>query len=73
MTTHRVVLEIEVDAETPLEAAKEIQEWLDEGDQKWQFYVQPCDMSGDVFSVDLQEDDEDAVHEIPIYIPLIKS
>jgi len=71
MTTHRVILEIEVEAETPLEAAKEIQSWLDEGDQKWQFYVQPCDKSKDVFSVDLQEDDEDAVQETLNYIPMI--
>ena len=72
MARHKVVFEIEVEAENPLEAAKEIQSWLDEGDQKWQFYVQPCDKSEDVFSIDLQEDDEDAVQELDNYIPMIK-
>jgi hypothetical protein len=70
--THRVVLEIEVEAENPLEAAKEVQRWLQEKDSDWQYYVQPCDKSGDVFSVDLQEEDEDAVLEIENYIPIIK-
>ena len=72
MITHKVVLEIEVEADSPLEAAKQIQSWLDEGDSKWQFYVQPCDKSEDVFSVDLSEDDEDAVQELDNYIPMIK-
>lgn len=71
-TTHRVVLEIEVEADSPLEAAKEVQKWLQEKDSNWQFYVQPCDKSGDVFSVDLQEEDDDAVLETDNYIPMIK-
>lgn len=72
MIRHRVVLEIEVDAETPLEAAKDVQSWLQDKDNDWQFYVQPCDKSGDVFSVDLQEEDDDAVLETDNYIPMIK-
>jgi len=72
MANYKVVFEIDVEANSPLEAAKEIQEWLDAADNKWQFYVQPCDKSGDVFSVDLQKDDEDAVLKIDNYIPLIK-
>ena len=59
-------------ADSPLEAAKEIQSWLDAADNKWQYYVQPCDKSEKVFSVDLQEDDEDAVLEVDNYIPMIK-
>jgi len=70
--THRVVFEIEVEAETPLEAAKEVQKWLQDPKSDWQFYVQPCDKSGDVFSVDLSEEDEDAVLEADNYIPMIK-
>jgi hypothetical protein len=70
--THRVVLEIEVEAENPLEAAKEAQKWLQDKDSDWQFYVQPCDKSEDVFSVDLAEEDEDAVLEVDNYIPMIK-
>lgn len=63
MARHKVVFEIDVEAENPLEAAKEIQEWLDAADNKWQFYVQE-EGSSKVFSVDLQEDDEDAVLEV---------
>jgi hypothetical protein len=70
--THRVVLEIEVEAESPLEAAKEIQKWLQNPKSDWQFYVQPCDKSEDVFSVDLTEEDEDAVLEVLNYTPMIK-
>jgi len=70
--THRVVLEIEVEANSPLEAAKEAQRWLQENDTNWQYYVQPCDKSEDVFSVDLAEEDEDAVLEVDNYIPMIK-
>lgn len=72
MKTYKVVFEIEVDAETPLKAAKEIQSWLDEGDQKWQFYVQSYD-SPDVFSIDLDELDSDQQQKCDSYIPLIKS
>lgn len=70
--THKVVLEIEVEAETPLEASKTVAQWLQDKDSQWQFYVQPCDKSGDVFSVDLSEPDEDAVLETDNYIPMIK-
>ncbi len=70
--THRVVFEIEVDAETPLEAAKTVQEWMQNPNDNWQFYVQPCDKSEDVFSVDLDEDKSCAVQETDNYIPMIK-
>jgi hypothetical protein len=70
--TNRVVLEIEVEAKNPLEAAKEVQNWLQDKNSNWQFYVQPCDKSGDVFSVDLLEEDEDAIQETDNYIPMIK-
>jgi hypothetical protein len=70
--TNRVVLEIEVEAKNPLEAAKEVQNWLRDKNSNWQFYVQPCDKSGDVFSVDLLEEDEDAIQETDNYIPMIK-
>ncbi|MDZ7785968.1 MAG: hypothetical protein U5L95_02495 [Candidatus Saccharibacteria bacterium] len=65
-------MEIEVDADSPLEAAKEIQKWLQDKNSDWQFDVQPCDKSEDVFSVDLSEEDEDAVLEVMNYIPMIK-
>ena len=72
MANYRVVLEIEVDADTPLEAAQKTQEWIRSKDNDWQYYVQPCDKSGDVFSVDLSEEDEDAAYDADNYIPLIR-
>jgi hypothetical protein len=72
MKNHKVVFEIEVNADTPLEAAKEVQSWLDDGDTKWQFYVQAED-SDKVFSIDLSEDDSCAVLELQTkYQPMIK-
>jgi len=68
---YKIVLEIEAEAENPLEAAKEIQSWLDAANNKWVFYVQEED-SSKVFSVDLDEDDDDAVLEVDDYIPMIK-
>jgi hypothetical protein len=68
--TYKVVLEIEVQAESPLQAAKTVQEWVRDGG--FQFYVQPCDKSEKVFSVDLSEEDENAVLETLNYTPMIK-
>ena len=45
MTTKRVVFELEVNAETSLEAAKIIQDYLQNPNNNWQFYVQDCDSS----------------------------
>ena len=70
MANYRVVLEIEVDADTPLEAAQKTQEWIQSKDNDWQYYVQHT-ASEDVFSVDLSEEDENAVYETDNYIPLI--
>jgi len=70
--TYRVVLEIEVDETSPLAAAQTVQGWLQDPNSDWQYYVQPCDKSEDVFSVDLSEEDEDAVQEVSNYIPMIK-
>jgi len=69
MPKMRVVFEIEIDAETPLEAAKEAQRWLKSND--WQYYVQ-IEHNEKVFSVDLGEEDDDAVLPVKKYEPLIK-
>jgi hypothetical protein len=68
---YKVVFEIEVEAESPLDAAKEVQEMLNEHNN-WQYYIQSSEGSEDVFSVDLQEEDEDAVLKVDKYIPMIK-
>jgi hypothetical protein len=67
---YKVVLEIETESDDPLSAAKNIEETIQSPDTSWQYYVQES-KSGDVFSVDLGEEDEDAVHEVDNYIPLI--
>lgn len=69
MANFKVVFEIEVDANNPLEAAQETQRWLRNDD--WQYYVQNCE-THKVFSVDLDEADEDAVLPVKEYHPIIK-
>ena len=69
---YRVVFEIEVEAESPLEAAKTVEDWLQDPNDHWQYYVQPCDKSEDVFSVDLEEEDENAVVVANEYVPIIE-
>jgi len=56
---YRVVLEIDDENISPLEAAKNIQKMIKEdGDYQW--YVQDVE-TNEIFSVDLSEEDEDAV------------
>ena len=71
MANYYVVLEIETESDDPLSAAKNIQDYLHSPNTDWQYYVQES-KSGDVFSVDLSENDDDAVHELDNYTPLIR-
>jgi hypothetical protein len=66
----KVSLEITLDAETPLEAAKTLLSWIKEGDTNFQYYVQAEDEK-EIYSVDLDEEDEDAVLPVKEYLPLI--
>lgn len=67
---YNVVMETTVDAESPLEAAQITQQWLQEIGSNWTYYVQGED--GDVFSIDLAEEDaESVVCKVDNYIPLI--
>jgi hypothetical protein len=72
MALFKVVWEITLEAKTPLEAAKKAQSWLDERDQKWQFYVQKSG-SKIVESVDLTEDDSAAILPVHKYHPMIEN
>lgn len=72
MATFKVVLEIEVEAKNSLEAAKTVQEWMDDADTKWQFYVQK-DGSKKIESVDLNEVDSAAVLPVGAYEPMIRA
>ena len=72
MALFKVVHEINVEAKTPLEAAKTVQEWMDEADNKWQFYVQRQN-GKKVYSVDLNESNSDAVIPVGAYEPMIQA
>jgi hypothetical protein len=64
MPVFKICWEIQLDADTPLDAAKTALDWIREdnttGNAPHQFYVQE-EGKKEVFSVDLIEDDEDAV------------
>jgi len=70
--TYKVAFEIEVDATDPLAAAKTVQEWLQNPNDNWQYYVQENDDS-EINSVDLDEDDSCAVLPADNYYPMIKN
>lgn len=68
--TFKVSMEIEVDAENPLDAAKKVEDWIQK-DGGFQYYVQG--ENNEIFSVDLSEDDEDAVLPANEYQPTIQN
>jgi len=69
MSIHKVVMEIEVEATNPLEAALAVSSMMNKGSNEWQFYVQSED--GLMYSVDLDEPSHDAVLPIMFYEPMI--
>jgi hypothetical protein len=71
MATFKVVWEIEVEAETPLKAAKKAEKWLRKPKMGWIYMVQEENES-DIYSVDLDEEDDNAVLLAHDYEPLIK-
>lgn len=75
MALYKVSFEIDVDADCPLNAAKMVNDMMDNHLNEpdaigWQFYVQQED-SENVFSVDLDEEDCDAVLPVEKYEPFI--
>ena len=67
---YRISCEIELTANSPLEAAKNFQKTIEENSM--QYYVQ--DVETDVVvSVDLEEEDEDAVLPVNVYHSSIES
>lgn len=68
MTKFKISLEIELESDSPLNAAKEFQGWLRKDD--WQYYVQN-ESTKEIFSIDLQEEDENAVLPVTNYEPII--
>jgi hypothetical protein len=69
LTMFRISLEIELEADSPLNAAKEAQNLF--RNDNWQYYVQDTE-THQIFSVDLQEEDDDAVLPVNEYQPIIK-
>lgn len=67
---YKVVLEIEIYANSPLQAAEMVEEWIQEPGSHWQYYVQSYD-DDQVYSIDLEEDDINKVLDIDKYVPLI--
>lgn len=70
MSMHKVVMEIEVEALNPLEAALAVRNMMNDSSNEWQLYVQSED--GLMYSVDLAEESKDAVLSIMFYNPLIE-
>ena len=68
MTEFKVSMEIQLQAENPLEAAKLARQWAIEDPML--YYVQN-EESAEIFSVDLSEEDEDAVLPTAEYEPFI--
>lgn len=55
--SYHITWEIDIDAESPREAAKTAQKWMDEADTKWVFTVEHPDTKEKVV-VDLNEDED---------------
>jgi len=69
MAKYKLSFEINEEGNSPLEVAKQVQKMIKEGGD-YQWYVQDED-TGEVFSVDLEEEDEDAVLPVNNYEPFI--
>lgn len=69
---YNISLEINISGGSPLEAAKKLQEMLQNKAEGWQYYVQE-EGSKEIFSVDLEEEDSDAVLPANDYYPIIKN
>jgi hypothetical protein len=69
MATHKVVFEIEVDAEDSLDAAQTVRDWV--RNHYIQFYVQNTHTKK-IVSVDFENEIEDAVTTVTDYTPLIQ-
>lgn len=70
MAKYKLSFEINDEANSPLEVAKQVQEMIQEGGY-YQWYVQD-EETGEIFSVDLSEEDEDAVLPVKEYEQFIK-
>ena len=60
-----------IEAKSPLDVAKKIRQDMIDDKCGWQFFVQD-DETKEIFSVDLDEEDEDAVCPVKVYNSVIE-
>jgi len=72
MAIFRVSFEIEVEAETSVDAAKRVENCCKQTSHHWQYYVQNAD-TNKIHSVDLDEDESCMVCDADNYSPMIKN
>jgi len=60
MPLFKVILEVDIYADTPFEAAKILESWIHEPSSSWEYYVQEENKT-ELFSIDMNEEDENAV------------
>ena len=70
MAEFRIVWEIELSGNDPLDAAKQAKDCVENDAACQQYYVQNIETK-EIFSVDLNEEDIDAVLPVKNYEPLI--
>ena len=71
MSNYKISCEVELEANSPLEAAQIFEEWLKTEGDHYQYYVQD-DSTKDIFSVDLDADESIAVLPADNYSPTIE-
>ncbi len=73
--TFKVVFEMEVNAIDPVDAAKQVDDLIKQGEYKWQFYIQrrmpPEQPRKPIYSVDFESDPPE-VEKLIEYSPLIR-
>lgn len=70
MPEFKVSWEINIEANNPLEAAANCQDWLEDPQNNWQFYVQN-EETKEIFSVDFEEEVENSILPVTNYTPFI--
>lgn len=72
MAEFKVSFETTIEAPDPISAAKLVQEWRQNPENLWQYYVQNT-KTKDIFSIDLEESKEDVLQIVNDYESFIKN
>lgn len=70
MANYKISVEINLDGDNPLLTSKQLAKMLMENADEFQYYLQD-EETNEVFSVDLSENDEEAVLPVTNYEPFI--